>query len=80
MVKESACQAGNARVTGSISGSGRPLEAEMATYFSFLAWEIPWTEEPGLQSMETQRVRHNLATKPMYICQCMFLKQHKFNT
>ena len=34
------------------------LEKEIATYFSILAWEIPWTEEPsGLQSMEIQRVR-----------------------
>ena len=36
----------------------------MAPYSSILAWEIPWTEEPGgLQSMGLQRVRHNLATK-----------------
>ena len=36
----------------------------MATHSSVLAWEIPWTEEPGgLQSMGSQRVRHNLATK-----------------
>ena len=34
-----------------IPGSGRSLEKEMTTAFSFLAWEIPWTEEPGgLQS------------------------------
>ena len=34
-----------------------PLEKEMATYSSTLAWKIPWTEEPGmLQSMESQRV------------------------
>ena len=32
-----------------------PLEKEMATYSSILAWEIPWTEEPsGLQSQESQ--------------------------
>ena len=32
-----------------------PLEKEMATHFSILAWEIPWTEEPGgLQSMGSQ--------------------------
>ena len=32
-----------------------PLEKEMATYSSILAWEIPWTEEPGgLQSMDSQ--------------------------
>ena len=37
----------------------------MATHFSILAREIPWTEEPGgLQSMGSQRVRHDLATKP----------------
>ena len=31
----------------------------MATHFSILAWRIPWTEEPGgLQSLESQRVRH----------------------
>ena len=35
-----------------------PLEKEMATHFNILAWEIPWTEEPGgLQSMGLQRVR-----------------------
>ena len=40
------------------------LEKEMATHSSILAWEIPWTEEPGgLQSMESQRVRHELATE-----------------
>ena len=34
-----------------------PLEKEMATHSSILAWEIPWTEEPGrLQSMGSQRV------------------------
>ena len=36
----------------------------MATYSSILAWEIPWTEEPGgLQSTGSQRVGHDLATK-----------------
>ena len=36
------------------------LEEEMATHPSILAWEIPWTEELGwLQSMGSQRVRHN---------------------
>ena len=36
----------------------------MATRSGILAWEIPWTEEPGgLQSMGSQRVRNNLATK-----------------
>ena len=37
-----------------------PLEKGMATHSSILAWEIPWTEEPGgLQPMGSQRVRHN---------------------
>ena len=37
-----------------------PLEKEMATPCSILAWKIPWTEEPGgLQSMGSQRVGHN---------------------
>ena len=38
-----------------------PLEKEMATHSSILAWEIPWTEEPGgLQSTGSQKVRHDL--------------------
>ena len=37
-----------------------PLEKEMATHSSILAWRIPWTEEPGwLQSMLSQRAGHN---------------------
>ena len=41
-----------------------PLEKGMATHSSILAWEIPWTEEPGgLQSLGSQRVGHNLVTK-----------------
>ena len=40
-----------------------PLEGEMATHSSILAWKIPGTEEPGrLQSMESQRVGHKWAT------------------
>ena len=41
-------------------GRDDPLEKEMATHSSILAWKIPWTEEPGrLQSMGLQRVRHD---------------------
>ena len=42
-----------------------PLEKEMATPSSILAWEIPWTEEPGGQyhPWGRKRVRHDLATK-----------------
>ena len=45
-------------------GQEDPLEKEMATHSSILAWEIPWTEEPGgLQSVVSQRVGHNLVTE-----------------
>ena len=41
-------------------GGEDPLEKEMATCSSTLAWKIPWTEEPGrLQSMGSQKVRHD---------------------
>ena len=41
-------------------GQEDPLEKEMATHSSIFAWRIPWTEEPGgLQSMGSQRVRHD---------------------
>ena len=43
-----------------------PLEKGMATCSSILAWRIPRTEEPGgLQSMESQRVGHDRATKKL---------------
>ena len=46
----------------SIPGLGRSLEKEMATHFSTLAWEIPWTEEPdGLQSMGPQESQTQLS-------------------
>ena len=45
-------------------GQEAPLEKEMATHSSILAWEIPWTEETGgLQSMRLQRVGHDLGNK-----------------
>ena len=54
-----------------------PLEKDMATHSSTLAWKIPWTEEPVSQlSMESQRVRHNLAsdetkqTIPVFMSRC----------
>ena len=41
-------------------GGEDPLEKEMATHFSILAWRTPWTEEPGrLQSMGLQTVGHS---------------------
>ena len=46
-------------------GREDPLEKEMATHSSVLAWEIPWTEKPcGLQSTGSQRVGHDWATSP----------------
>ena len=48
-------------------GWGDPVEKEMATYSSILAWEIPWTEEPGrLWPMELQKswTRHSDETTP----------------
>ena len=50
-------------------GREDPLEKEIATHSSILAWRIPWTEEPGgLQSMGLQRVRHNWVTNTYYLC------------
>ena len=41
-------------------GQEDPLEKEMATHCSTVAWRIPWTKEPdGLQSMELQKVGHD---------------------
>ena len=55
--EEFACNAGD---LGSIPGSGRSLEKEMAPHSSILAWEISRTEDPGgLQFMGLQEVRQN---------------------
>ena len=41
-----------------------PLEQEMATHSNILAWEIPWTEDPGgLHSVGSQRIRYDSATE-----------------
>ena len=48
------------KTRGPSLGQEDPLQNEMATHFSILAWRTPWTEEPGgLQSMELQRVGHD---------------------
>ena len=48
-------------------GQVDPLEEDMETHCSILAWEIPWTEEAGeLQSMGSQRVRHDLVTTQQF--------------
>ena len=53
-------------------GQENPLEKGMATHFSILAWEIPWTKEPGkLQSMGSKRVGHDerlIHTQRLFIC------------
>ena len=48
---------------GSIPGSGRSMEKDVATPFSILAWEIPWTEELAGYSPRGRRVGHDIATK-----------------
>ena len=49
-------------------GREDPLEKEMTAHSSILAWEIPRTEAPGgLQSMGSQRVRHDRATKGLSV-------------
>ena len=51
-------------------GQEDPLEKEMETHSRIFAWEIPWTKEPGrLQTMESQRVVHDLVTKQQEIIQ-----------
>ena len=56
-IKMSAC---NVETWVQSPGQEDPLEKEMATHSSTLAWRIPWMEEPGgLQSMELQRVGHD---------------------
>ena len=59
--KEPAYNAGD---MGSVPDSEKPLEGEMATHSSIPAWRIPWMEESGrLQSMGSQRIGHDSATK-----------------
>ena len=49
-------------------GQEDPLEKEMTTHSSILAWRIPWTEEPGgLQSMGSQSVEHDWARTRAYL-------------
>ena len=60
MVKNPPDNAGDAKTWVRSLGEEDPLEKEMTTHSSILAWKIPLMEEPGgLQSMGSQRVRHN---------------------
>ena len=60
-------------------GREDPLEKEMATHSSTLAWRNPWMEEPGgLQSMGPQRVGHILAAKQQHkVLKKAFFKNEK---
>ena len=52
---------------GQSLGQEDSLEKKIAIHFNILAWEIPWTEEPGgLQSVGSQRVRHNWENEHLY--------------
>ena len=62
VIKNSPSNAGDLRDAGSL-GQEDPLEEDMVTQSSILAWRIPWTKKPGgLQSMGSQRVRHDRMT------------------
>ena len=58
--KEPTCQCRGYETQVRSLGWEDPLEKDMATHSTILAWRIPWTAKPGgLQSMGSQRVRHN---------------------
>ena len=60
-------------------GGEDPLEKKIASHSSILAWEIPWTEEPGgLQSMGSQRVGHDLMTKTNILGLALILQYYVF--
>ena len=66
MVRNTSANAGDVRDAGSIPVSDRSPEEGMDNMI--LAWRIPWTEEPGgLQSLGSQRVRHNWASEQRYM-------------
>ena len=56
-------------------GQEDPLEKGMATHSSILAWRISWTEVPGeLQSMGSQRIKHDWATNPFTFLERFFIE------
>ena len=59
MVKNLPANAGDARDASSIPGWEDPLEKEMTTHSSILAWKISWMEPGWLQAMGSQRVGHD---------------------
>ena len=78
VVKNPSVNAGDIRDSGSIPGSGRPLEEEMAMHSSILARRNPWTEEPGgPQSIGSHRViqdRSNLVCMHAHTAVRFFLE------
>ena len=61
-------------------GQEDPLEEEAATHSSILTWKIPWTEEPGrLQSVGSQRARHNWATNTHVYIGCIVYEFWQMN-
>ena len=61
-------------------GQEDPLEKGMATHSSILVWRIPWTEDPGrLQSMGSQRIRHNWASNITTISQKVQTSSYNIN-
>ena len=79
--KESACNAGDGRDTGSIPGSGKCPGVVNAICYSILAWKILWTEKLGRLVHGVQRIRQDWATKhstrnlKWSICQNIFLNE-----
>ena len=60
VIKNPPANVGDVRDAGSILGSGRSLEKEMATHSNILAWRIPWiVESEGLQSTGLRKVGHD---------------------
>ena len=60
MAKNPSANKGDRETRAGSLGQEDPLEEDMATHSSILAWRIPWTEKPGrLWSMGSQRVRRN---------------------
>ena len=69
VIKKPPANTGDARGTGSTPASEGPLEGEMATHSSVLAWRIPWTEESGgLQSLGSQGIGRDCVTEHAQVC------------
>ena len=75
MVKNLPANTRDATDTGSIPGWANPLEKEMGTHSSIIAWKIPWTEEPG----RVQFMGHNVSdtTEPIHTYTHILLIQEK---